>query len=104
MKPGRTAPADPATHKLQKALAQAGLGSRREMETWIVAGRVQVNGETARLGARVGAQDVVTVDGRALAAPALSRLPQVLLYHKPEGEIVSRDDPRAAGPKPGVSF
>ena len=74
-------------------MAQAGLGSRRDMEQWIGAGRVTVNGVTARLGARIGARDVVMVDGRVLPAAAPARLPQVLLYHKPEGEIVSRDDP-----------
>jgi len=82
-----------ATHKLQKVLAQAGLGSRRDMEQWIIAGRVTVNSATARIGARVGAHDEVKVDGRILQAAAPSQLPQVLLYHKPEGEIVSSDDP-----------
>jgi 23S rRNA pseudouridine2605 synthase len=82
-----------ATYKLQKALAQAGLGSRRDMEQWIIAGRVTVNGSTATIGARVGAHDEVKVDGRVLRAAAPSQLPQVLLYHKPEGEIVSSDDP-----------
>ena len=82
-----------ATHKLQKVLAQAGLGSRRDMEQWIIAGRVTVNGTTATIGARVGALDEVKVDGRVLQAAAPSQLPQVLLYHKPEGEIVSSDDP-----------
>lgn len=81
------------THKLQKTLAQAGLGSRRDMEQWIMAGRVTVNGVTATIGARVGAHDEVKVDGRILQATAASQLPQVLLYHKPEGEIVSSDDP-----------
>ena len=88
-----------ATFKLQKALAQAGLGSRREMEQWIQAGRVTVNGETARIGARIGAHDVVKVDGRLLRTASTTRLPQVLVYHKPEGEIVSRDDP---GGRPSV--
>jgi 23S rRNA pseudouridine2605 synthase len=87
-----TRPVD-ATHKLQKVLAQAGLGSRRDMEQWIIAGRVTVNSTTARIGARVGAHDEVKVDGRILQAAAPSQLPQVLLYHKPEGEIVSSDDP-----------
>ena len=81
------------TFKLQKVLAQAGLGSRRDMEQWIIAGRVTVNGTTARIGARVDAHDEVKVDGRVLQATAASQLPQVLLYHKPEGEIVSSDDP-----------
>lgn len=81
------------TYKLQKTLAQAGLGSRRDMEQWIIAGRVTVNGITATIGARVGAHDEVRVDGRVLPTAAVARLPQVLLYHKPEGEIVSSDDP-----------
>ena len=82
-----------ATYKLQKALAQAGLGSRRDMEQWIIDGRVTVNGTTATIGARVSPHDEVKVDGRVLQAAAPSQLPQVLLYHKPEGEIVSSDDP-----------
>ncbi|MBI3041484.1 MAG: pseudouridine synthase [Betaproteobacteria bacterium] len=89
----RPTSASTSTVKLQKALAQAGLGSRREMEQWISAGRVTVNGVKARLGARVGASDEVKVDGRLVRAAVSSRLPRVLLYHKPEGEIVSRDDP-----------
>jgi 23S rRNA pseudouridine2605 synthase len=96
---GESPPLREGTSKLQKALAQAGLGSRREMEQWIAAGRVTVNGTTARLGARVGARDVILVDGRLLRAPGATRLPQVLLYHKPEGEIVSRADP---GGRPSV--
>lgn len=80
--------------RLQKVLAQTGLGSRREMEEWIAAGRVSVNGEVAELGMRVSEGDVVRVDHRIirLEAPG-SSLPRVLLYHKQEGEIVSRDDP-----------
>ena len=82
-----------ATQKLQKALAQAGLGSRREIETWIRAGRVTVNGAAAHVGARVGIDDSIEVDGRAVGTRPVERLARVLLYHKPEGEIVSRDDP-----------
>jgi 23S rRNA pseudouridine2605 synthase len=80
--------------RLQKVLAQAGLGSRREMEEWISAGRVTVNGEVATLGMRVQEGDVVRADRRVVRveAPGTS-LPRVLLYHKQEGEIVSRDDP-----------
>jgi 23S rRNA pseudouridine2605 synthase len=89
----RQAPADAGTQKLQKALAQAGLGSRREIEDWIRAGRVTVNGAAAKIGARVGANDSIQVDGRAVGARTEGRSARVLLYHKPEGEIVSRDDP-----------
>ena len=89
----RPSPAGEATQKLQKALAQAGLGSRREIEEWIRAGRVTVNGVAAQVGARVGANDNIRVDGRPVGARTEGRPARVLLYHKPEGEIVSRDDP-----------
>ncbi len=90
-----TPPAAPeVTQKLQKVLAQTGLGSRRDMEQLISGGRVTVNGAVATLGARVGAADQIKVSGRIVRAQSASRLPRVLLYHKPEGEIASRDDPR----------
>jgi len=90
----RQSPATDGTQKLQKALAQAGLGSRREIEEWIRAGRVTVNGVAAKIGARVGSNDSIQVDGRAVSgARTEGRTARVLLYHKPEGEIVSRDDP-----------
>lgn len=84
-----------ASQKLQKVLAAAGLGSRREMETWITAGRVTVNGEVAQLGLRVSEQDRILVDKRPLRYSFEVELPRVMIYHKPEGEIVSRDDPQA---------
>ncbi len=84
--------ASEATQKLQKVLADAGLGSRREMESWIEAGRVTVNGKTAALGDRVAPSDLVRVEGR-LIRTAEAPAPRVLMYHKPAGEIVSRDDP-----------
>lgn len=82
------------TEKLQKVLARAGLGSRREIETWIRDGRVVVNGRTATLGDRVAADARVRVDGRPVrirSAPAAT--PEVLVYHKPEGEVTTRSDP-----------
>ena len=81
------------TYKLQKVLAQAGLGSRRKMEELVRAGRVTVNGAPAGIGARVGPQDVIKVEGRVVRRAARGVATRVLLYHKPEGEIVSRDDP-----------
>lgn len=79
--------------KLQKVLAQAGFGSRRAMEEWIVAGRVSVNGEPATLGMRVVEGDLVKAEHRTLRVGAREHATRILLYHKPEGEIVSRDDP-----------
>jgi 23S rRNA pseudouridine2605 synthase len=86
----------PKAERLQKVLAQAGIGSRREMEEWISAGRVTVNGAVATLGVRVSDGDKVQVDGRQirLKLQAEQTMPRVLLYHKQEGEIVSRDDPK----------
>lgn len=82
------------TLKLHKALADAGLASRREIEDWIAAGRISVNGEPAHVGQRIGPDDKVRANGRLVQLKlGSSRLPRVLLYHKPEGEIVSRDDP-----------
>lgn len=77
---------------MQKLLAAAGLGSRREIETWIEAGRVSVNGRIARLGDRATLADEIKVDGRP-AKLSGAKNPRVLLYHKPVGELVTRDDP-----------
>jgi 23S rRNA pseudouridine2605 synthase len=79
--------------KLQKVLARAGFGSRREMEAWIAAGRVTVNGAPAHLGQRVSAGDRVRVDDRPVEARGQAEPARVLLYHKPAGEIVSAADP-----------
>jgi len=79
--------------KLQKVLAQAGFGSRRMMEEWIAAGRVSVNGEPATLGMRVVDGDLVKAERRTIRVGERGQVVRVLLYHKPEGEIVSRDDP-----------
>jgi len=81
--------------KLQKALADLGLGARREIEQWIAAGRIRVNGEVAHLGQRILPTDRVRLDGK-LVNTKVSRVrtPRLLIYHKPEGEIVSRHDPQ----------
>ncbi len=80
--------------RLHKVLAQSGLGSRREMELWIAAGRVRVNGVTVDTGATVGPEDRVTVDRRPVRLRMEDSRARVLVYHKPEGEIVSRSDPQ----------
>lgn len=83
-----------ATFKLQKLLAQKGLGSRREMEELIAAGKVTLNNQVAQLGDRAGTGDVIRIGRRTIRVHVEEELPKVLLYHKPEGEIVSRDDPQ----------
>lgn len=79
--------------KLQKVLAQAGLGSRRELEKWIAAGRVSVNGKVATVGDRVTTSDDIRVDGHRLRRPDLHQRIRVILYNKPEGEVCTRKDP-----------
>jgi 23S rRNA pseudouridine2605 synthase len=78
---------------LHKLLANSGIGSRREMEALIAAGRIHVNGEPAQLGQTVSPGDRIKVNGKLVQLRFSDRLPRVILYHKPEGEIVSRNDP-----------
>ena len=80
--------------KIHKILAAAGLGSRREMEELIRAGKVKVNGELALVGMRVQPGDVIRVGRRQVTVRDSAKLPRIIAYHKPEGEIVSHDDPQ----------
>lgn len=85
---------EPQGEKLQKILARAGLGSRREMERLISLGKVTVNGRTARLGDRVVDDDRVEYNGKRVAVAAkVKQRSRVILYNKPEGQICSRNDP-----------
>jgi 23S rRNA pseudouridine2605 synthase len=86
--------ADDDAPKLHKVLAEAGLGSRRDMEELIIAGRVSVNGEPAHIGQRILPTDAVRINGKLLQRRVSNnKPPRVLVYHKPAGEIVSSDDP-----------
>ena len=92
--PRRVLAAEPESPKLHKVLAQAGVGSRREMEQLIAEGRITVNGEPAHTGQRIGRGDQIKVNGKPVRlriAPPPARL---LAYHKPAGEIVTHDDPQ----------
>ncbi|WP_211316954.1 pseudouridine synthase [Arenicella xantha] len=81
--------------KLQKLLAHAGQGSRREIEKWIEEGRITVNGKRAKLGDRASASDRILIDGRLIMLVSTTYEPiKALMYHKPEGEICTRDDPK----------
>lgn len=79
--------------RLQKVMAQSGHGSRRNIEILIAQGHLTINGQVAKLGDSVGPGDKVKLDGHLLRLRFGEPLPRVLLYHKPEGEIVTRDDP-----------
>lgn len=83
------------SEKLQKVLARAGHGSRRELETLIRAGRVSVNGKVAVLGERLEDESaVVRIDGHVVSMKADEELVcRVLAYYKPEGELCTRHDP-----------
>lgn len=80
------------SEKLQKVLAAAGLGSRRQLEKWIADGRVSVDGSTAKLGDRVEPNARIMVDGRAVKT-SKNDSPRVLMYSKPEGEVCTTSDP-----------
>lgn len=79
--------------RLQKVMAQSGHGSRRNIEILIAQGHVAINGQVAKLGDLVGPGDRVKLDGKLISLRFGAQLPRVLLYHKPEGEICTRDDP-----------
>lgn len=82
------------SEKLQKVLARAGIGSRRQIERWIEEGRVAVDGRAATIGERVESGVSISLDGRVVPLTGLTPKPRVLLYHKPEGEVCTRADPQ----------
>lgn len=80
--------------RLQKLLAGVGVGSRREIETWIRAGRVTIDGKPAALGQRVTGQEAIAIDGRPVTELRRPRAGErTLVYHKPAGEMCTRRDP-----------
>jgi len=82
------------SEKIQKVLANAGVGSRRQVEAWIQEGRITVNGRLATIGDRMTYHDKVCVDGREIKLiKSKNQKSRVLLYHKPEGEMCTRQDP-----------
>ncbi len=81
------------SERLQKFLAGLGLGSRRQIETWISAGRITVNGQTAQLGGQVDGSEVITIDGKPVARRPHPFRRRVLAYYKPVGEVTSHHDP-----------
>ncbi len=84
---------DEDTVKLHKVLADAGMGSRRDMEDLIIQGRVSVNGLPAHIGQRIGPTDQVRINGKQVHRKIQTKPPRVIMYHKPAGEIVSQSDP-----------
>jgi len=81
------------SEKLHKILARNGYGSRREMEGWIEAGRLSINGRTAKTADRVTEDDKISLDGNAITLKFEAASQRVLIYNKPEGVICTRNDP-----------
>ncbi len=82
------------SERIQKALAHAGHGSRRQVEAWVQEGRITVNGNVATLGDHITEDDKVLLDGKQLRLKFKQELPlKVIIYHKPVGEICTRNDP-----------
>ena len=85
-------PVDPMAERLQKVLARAGFGSRRQIEDWIRAGKITVNDQPAELGLSVTDRDRIRIDGRPVTLPMTGQAPRTLAYHKPAGELTTRKD------------
>ncbi|WP_460890855.1 pseudouridine synthase, partial [Ramlibacter alkalitolerans] len=92
--PKRVLSPQPETPKLHKVLAQAGLGSRLEMEQLIMEGRISVNNEPAHIGQRIQFGDSIKVNGKPIRVRIAPPPPRVIAYHKPVGEVVTHDDPQ----------
>lgn len=92
--PRRVLAPEPNSPKLHKVLAQAGLGSRLEMEQLILEGRISVNAEPAHIGQRVQFGDSVKINGKPIRVRIDPPPPRVIAYHKPAGEVVTHDDPQ----------
>jgi 23S rRNA pseudouridine2605 synthase len=92
--PKRVLRPEPDAPKLHKVLAQAGIGSRRDMEQLILEGKISVNGQPAHIGQRISFGDHIKIDGRPVKVRIVPPAPRILAYHKPVGEVVTHDDPQ----------
>ncbi|MEJ6001815.1 pseudouridine synthase [Paucibacter soli] len=84
---------EPDAPKLQKVLAQAGVGSRRDIEDMIAEGKITVNDEVAHIGQRISFGDRVSVAGKPIKVRISPPAPRIIAYHKPAGEVVTHNDP-----------
>lgn len=91
--PKRVLQPDADAPKLHKVLAQAGIGSRRDMEELILDGQITVNGEPAHIGQRISFGDRIQVKGKPVRVRIVPPAPRIIAYHKPVGEVVTHDDP-----------
>lgn len=91
--PTSRAPAASTGERLQKLLAAAGLGSRREIERWIEAGRIRIGERVATLGDRARPGESLFLDEKPIRLSAKPGALRIIAYHKPVGEMVTRSDP-----------
>ena len=84
---------EPIAERIHKLLAQSGYGSRREIEKAILDHKVLVNNQIAKIGQLITPSDKIIFNGKSVYINNDNNLPRVLIYHKPEGEIVSENDP-----------
>ena len=87
-------PQESSSMRIQKALAHLGIGSRRGIEKAIIEKRIEVNNSPAHIGQIVSSKDKIIFDGKLVKLSDETLLPKILLYHKPDGEIVSKNDPK----------
>ncbi|MFO1257207.1 MAG: pseudouridine synthase [Gammaproteobacteria bacterium] len=78
--------------RIQKLLSEQNIASRRKIEEWILAGRIQINGMLAKIGDKVTLEDRILIDGKAVTLKA-DGPPRLIMYHKPDGEICSKAEP-----------
>jgi 23S rRNA pseudouridine2605 synthase len=96
-----TATEEPMSERLHKLLAQSGLGSRRELERWMLEGRVLLNGAAAKPGDRYQHGDRVVLDGRDVSERlGTGPLGKVIAYHKAQGQSVSPEQSMHEGEQP----
>lgn len=90
----RTTVSKKSQERIQKMLARVGLGSRRQIERWMLEGRITINGVKAQLGDHISLADVVKLDGRRVRLKSPEEVARrVRMYHKPAGEVCTRQDP-----------
>ena len=90
---GRVEAGEPVGERIHKLLAQSGYGSRREIEKAILEDKVLVNNQNAKIGQLITPSDKIIFNGKSIFLNNDNNLPRVLIYHKPEGEIVTENDP-----------
>lgn len=94
IKQKRITPKESDSMRISKALAMSGVGSRRSCDELVTNGQVLVNNAVATLGQQINRADRISVHGKPIRIKWPDRIARIIVYHKPEGEIISRSDPK----------